>query len=60
MPEQGTTPPNTNAVTRPPDRERDAGFRGDGYRTAATLLGVVFATGLLIVAVVVIRSRKRR
>jgi hypothetical protein len=60
MPEQGTSPPTTTAVMQPPDRERDAGFRGEGYRTAATLLGLVFVTGLAIVAYVVIRSRRRR
>ena len=56
--ENGAEPRALTAL--PEDRERDLGFRGTAYSTAAWLMGAVFVVGLAIVAVVVIRSRRSK
>jgi hypothetical protein len=43
----------------PPDRERDAGYRGEAFTRAAWLLGLVFVLGLALVAFVVLARRRR-
>ncbi len=41
-----------------PDRERDAGFRGDAFTRAALLFGLVFVAGFAIVAAILWSRRK--
>lgn len=43
-----------------PDRERDAGFRGEAYTKAAWLFGLVFLAGFAVVAMVLAGRRRRR
>lgn len=48
------------ALEPPPDRERDAGFRGEAFERAAWLLGVVFLLGLALIGVVLASRRRPR
>ena len=54
-------PPNEEtgrAAQLPPDRERDAGFRGEAFERAAWLFGLVFVAGAALVAVVLMARRR--
>ena len=48
------------AVQLPPDRERDAGFRGEAFDRAAWLFGLVFVVGAALVAIVLAARRRPR
>ncbi|MCE9634713.1 MAG: hypothetical protein K8T90_03320 [Planctomycetes bacterium] len=56
--------PETHAPGKPvelaPDRERDAGFRGEAYTKAALMFGLVFVTGFAIVGVLAWSRRRRK
>lgn len=41
-----------------PDRERDAGFRGEAFTRAALLFGLVFVAGFALVAAILWSRRK--
>ena len=41
-----------------PDRERDAGFRGDAFVRASLMFGLVFVAGFAIVAMILWSRRK--
>jgi hypothetical protein len=43
-----------------PDREREAGFRGEAFTKAAWLLGLVFVAGFAIVGMVLLSRRRRQ
>ena len=51
--------PAAEPVQLAPDRERDAGFRGEAFTRAAWMLGLVFLAGFAVV-VMVLRSRRKR
>ena len=51
--------PAVKAVELPPDRERDAGFRGDAFVRASWLFALVFVAGFVILGMI-LRSRRRR
>ena len=42
-----------------PDRERDAGFRGDAWVRASWTLGIVFVVGIAMVIAVLMSRRQR-
>jgi hypothetical protein len=55
MPQESPAQP----VQLPPDREREAGFRGEAFTRAAWLFGLVFVAGFLVVGGVLLARRKR-
>ena len=54
MPEEKPAEPREGQ----PDRERDAGFRGEAFTRAAWLFGLVFLVGFAVIAAVLLTRRK--